>query len=66
MRKEEKMNKIKEELNYYFDVTLKFSEVIPAISKTEAVERLRDLFMDEYGIELEDKEIKYTGKEGRK
>lgn len=60
------MNKIKEELNYYFDVTLKFSEVIPAISKTEAVERLRDLFMDEYGIELEDKEIKYTGKEGRK
>lgn len=40
--------------------------VIPATSKAEALKQLKETYIEEYNIELDESEIKYTGKGGNK
>ena len=45
------------EKDYIFNVDLKFSNKLSATNLTEATEVLKSIYMEEYGIKLDDKEI---------
>ena len=45
------------EKDYIFNVDLKFSNKLSANNYDEAVEVLKSIYMEEYGIKLDDKEI---------
>ena len=48
---------------YFFDVTIKESASISAKNKAAALEKLKEGYLENSNIELEDSEIKYTGYE---
>jgi hypothetical protein len=51
--------KIKKEKDYRFNVDIGFYQSVPACSKKEAIAILKDTFYEEYGLELQDSEIKF-------
>jgi hypothetical protein len=46
------------ETDYSYQVTVRWTGIIPATSKIDAIEKVKSSFIDEYMIELENKEIK--------
>ena len=48
----------KKEKEYIFNVDLKFTQTIQAPNKTKAIKQLKKTFIEEYGIEPTNKEIK--------
>ena len=56
-------NKTKTEYNYAVEVDLKFTEYLTATSKEEAREAVKNVFKEQYNIELVDSEIKKIERE---
>lgn len=51
--------KIVKERDYEFEITVKWSQSMPATSKAEAKRMIIESFYEEYGINLDEGEIKY-------
>lgn len=45
------------EKEYIYNITLKFTQIVPASNKKEAWEILENTFFDEFGIELDKTEV---------
>ena len=52
------MRRRKKEKNYFLDIEIKFSQIMPATSKKEAIQKTKDSFSEEYNLMLCDDEIK--------
>jgi len=46
-------------MNFEFNVKLKFNQHIEAENKEEAEEELKETFLDDFGIDLDDKDIEF-------
>jgi hypothetical protein len=61
-----KKQKPKKERNFRFNVTLKFTQVMPGINVKEAKEKTKSTFKDEFNLEITDQEIKHIKQKSKK
>lgn len=52
----------KKEKEFEVGVNIRFSQIESAPTKQKAVEKVKESFYEEYGLELDDKEIEFVNK----